>query len=70
MSGHLTLDPWAALRAHTPARIALGRSGVSLPTEEVLRFGHAHALARDAVHLPLDVDALRASFENAGWPAP
>lgn len=68
MNGPVTLDPWETLRAHTPARIALGRSGVSLPTAEVLRFGHAHALARDAVHLPLDAQALRSDFEHAGWP--
>jgi ethanolamine ammonia-lyase small subunit len=64
----LTLDPWQALRAHTPARVALGRSGVSMPTEELLRFGAAHAMARDAVHLPLDVPALRAELEAEGWP--
>jgi len=64
----ITVDPWQALRAHTAARIALGRSGVSLPTEELLRFGCAHAQARDAVHLPLDADALCATLEAAGWP--
>ena len=64
----VTLDPWHALRAHTPARVALGRSGVSLPTQELLRFGTAHAMARDAVHLPLDVAALRAQLEADGWP--
>ena len=57
-------DPWAALRRHTPARIAIGRSGTGLPTAEVLRLAADHAAARDAVHLPLDVaalgDALRA----------
>jgi ethanolamine ammonia-lyase small subunit len=64
----LTLDPWQAMRAHTPARVALGRSGVSMPTEELLRFGAAHAMARDAVHLPLDVPALRAELQAEGWP--
>ena len=60
------VDPWASLRAHTPARIALGRAGTSLPTAEVLRFAAAHAGARDAVHLPLDVDALVADLEAQG----
>jgi ethanolamine ammonia-lyase small subunit len=64
----VTPDPWDALRRHTPARIALGRSGGSLPTAEVLRFGAAHARARDAVHLPLDSAALARELADAGWP--
>lgn len=62
-------DPWTELRAHTAARIALGRSGVSLPTAEVLRLGIAHAQARDAVHLPFDVDAVRAELAARGFQA-
>jgi ethanolamine ammonia-lyase small subunit len=65
----VTPDAWAALRAHTPARVALGRSGVSLPTTELLGFGQAHALARDAVHLPLDAHALGTELAAQGWPA-
>lgn len=60
-------DPWAHLRRFTPARIGLGRSGVSSTTREVLSFSLAHARARDAIHLPLDVDALVADARRQGW---
>src|SRR4051812_46593369 len=62
-------DPWHALRAHTAARIALGRAGSSLPTAEWLRFGVAHALARDAVHEPLDAPVLLQDAQGLGLPA-
>ncbi|MEP9376333.1 ethanolamine ammonia-lyase subunit EutC [Aquabacter sp. CN5-332] len=55
-------DPWLAFARHTPARIALGRTGASLPTEEVLRFALAHAQARDAVHTPFDAEAVAAGI--------
>jgi ethanolamine ammonia-lyase small subunit len=61
-------NPWRALRRHTPARIGLGRAGVSLPTAAQLDFQLAHALARDAVHRPLDVTALRGEIEALGLP--
>lgn len=60
-------DPWADLRQHTNARIALGRVGTSLPAAEVLRFGAAHAMARDAIHTPLDTAALAAQLAEDGW---
>eukprot|EP01035_Chromulina_nebulosa_P042207 gene42207-57149_t len=63
-------DPWAHLRQHTTARIALGRTGVSLPTRELLDFSLAHAQARDAIHLPLDTDSLCGELQQKGWPAP
>jgi ethanolamine ammonia-lyase small subunit len=59
-------DVWAPLRATTRARIGLGRVGNSLPTRRVLEFQAAHASARDAVHDPLDVDALVARLRAVG----
>ncbi len=59
-------DPWADLRRHTPARIALGRSGAGMPTAEVLRLSAAHAQARDAVHVALDTQALEAALQAQG----
>jgi ethanolamine ammonia-lyase small subunit len=59
-------DPWTHLRHLTPARIALGRAGTSLPTHAQLEFQLAHALARDAVHIPLDFLALSQQFTQHG----
>ena len=58
---------WDELRAHTSARIALGRVGASLPTAAALQFGLAHAQARDAVHRPLAVDVLQRQLEAANF---
>ncbi len=60
-------DPWAELRRFTPARIALGRAGHAVPTREVLRFGLAHARARDAVHAALDVAPLEDAIRALGF---
>ena len=63
-----TPDPWDDLRAYTAARLALGRAGSSMPTAELLRFGFAHAQARDAVHVQLDTQALADALAADGLP--
>ena len=60
-------SPWQAWRAATPARLALGRAGAGMPTDETLRFGWAHAMARDAIHAALDTAALEAALRADGW---
>ncbi|MCL6262668.1 ethanolamine ammonia-lyase subunit EutC [Craterilacuibacter sp. RT1T] len=61
-------DAWSAERQHTVARIALGRSGVSLPTRQTLAFALDHARARDAVHGELDTQALARELAGHGLP--
>ena len=60
-------DRWAALAALTPARVALGRAGPSLPTREVLAFALDHARARDAVHIPFDAADVARQLEALGF---
>ncbi len=57
------------LSDYTTARVGLGITGQSLPTEALLDFRLAHARARDAVHFPLNAEALAAEMTACGWPA-
>ncbi|CAN7554635.1 ethanolamine ammonia-lyase subunit EutC [Pseudorhodoferax sp. LjRoot39] len=63
----ITADAWQDWRAATPARLALGRAGQGMPTDETLRFGWAHAMARDAIHAALDTATLARELRADGW---
>ncbi len=65
-SSPVTPDAWGELRGATPARIALGRAGGSLPTCEWLAFKSAHAAARDAVHNEFEAERLAAEIIALG----
>lgn len=59
----IVANSWIArLRALTPARVGLGRTGVSQRTNDLLSFQRAHAQARDAVHARLETAALAAAI--------
>jgi ethanolamine ammonia-lyase small subunit len=63
----INYDPWHSLTQFTPARIALGHAGISLPTRACLEFQLAHALARDAVNIPLDFASLEQRVNLLGY---
>ena len=62
LSPDLPPDPWDGLKTFTAARIALGRTGTSIPLREALAFKLAHAHAREAVYSVLEADRLLAEL--------
>jgi len=61
------IEPWHGLAQWTSARIAMGRAGASMRTDSVLEFNGDHALARDAIYMPLDTSAMREQFAQEGF---
>ncbi|MEJ7643454.1 MAG: ethanolamine ammonia-lyase subunit EutC [Chryseolinea sp.] len=61
-------DPWAELKRYTSARIALGRSGRSIPSRALLQFKLDHAHARDAIFAALNIPMLLESLEKVMSP--
>src|ERR1700712_5144290 len=57
------------LRQLTPGRVALGRTGASLPTQALLEFSLDHARARGAVRVSFDAPAIASQLEAMGLEA-
>jgi ethanolamine ammonia-lyase small subunit len=58
--------PLKSLRELTPARVALGRAGASMPTDALLAFTLDHARARDAAHGSFDTARLVEGLTGLG----
>jgi ethanolamine ammonia-lyase small subunit len=56
-------DLLTELKAFTPARIALGATGTSIPSMAALDFAWAHAAAKDALNTVIDYGQLAAELE-------
>jgi ethanolamine ammonia-lyase small subunit len=70
MKSDVSLPPsLERLRELTPARVALGLSGASLPTKALLEFTLDHARARDAVHAAFDARSLMQGLADLGLEA-
>ena len=60
-------DPWKKLKQYTDARIALGRVGCSIPTQELLQFQLSHAQAKDAVFQQFDVENMQSKLKKLNF---
>ncbi|OAI09936.1 ethanolamine ammonia-lyase [Methylomonas lenta] len=60
-------DPWFTLKRFTQARIGRGHSGCATPTSAQLEFQLAHAMARDAVHQPWQLESFAEAITAKGW---
>ena len=67
MSDLIHSDDWQFLRQYTPARLALGRSGHSLPTRALLDLNLDHARARDAIYATFDKEELAQQLSGQGF---
>jgi len=61
-------DPLKSLKEFTAARIAIGRTGTSIPIKHSLEFKLAHAHARDAVYSTLATESLFAGLAQFNLP--
>lgn len=61
-------DAWSSLKKLTPARIGLGKTGISVPAKEMLQFKMDHAHARDAVFSLLDIEKLLTELQSFNLP--
>ncbi|RLZ08176.1 ethanolamine ammonia-lyase subunit EutC [Acinetobacter sp. 2JN-4] len=61
------LDVWQKLKQFTDARIALGRTGCSVPTKALLEFQLSHAQAKDAVYQSLNIDHISDQLKQLGF---
>lgn len=59
-------DPWDCLRAATHARVGLGRSGSSMPTQALLQLRADQLHAAAAVHAPFDIDLMTSALRDHG----
>jgi ethanolamine ammonia-lyase small subunit len=66
--GKPTVDIWDNLKKFTDARIALGRTGASLPTKKHLEFQLDHARARDSVNSRIDFSEIKLELNRMNLP--